>query len=89
MDFGEVDGKKAWQTVGLLVANNFTGEHQGRLVHTQLSAPAFRTGSLHTTRAKLFLETRPKGQTHSMNLLFGAAKRPASVHVSILLLKLA
>lgn len=42
MDFKEVDGKKAWQTTGLLVANNFSVEHQGRLVHTQLSAPAGR-----------------------------------------------
>lgn len=40
MDFREVDRKKAWQTIGLLVANSFTGEHQGRLVHSQLSASA-------------------------------------------------
>lgn len=39
MDFREVDRKEAWQTIGLLVANSFTGEHQGRLVHTQLCLP--------------------------------------------------
>lgn len=38
MDFKEVDRKEVWQNIGLLTANNFSGEDQGRLVHTQLSA---------------------------------------------------
>lgn len=40
MDFKEVYRKKAWQTTGLLEANNFTVEHHGKLMHTQLSASA-------------------------------------------------
>lgn len=89
MDFREVDGKKAWQTEGLLVANDFAGEHQGRLAHTQLSAPVCRTGSLHATRAKLFMENCPKGDMHSIKLLLGAAIQLAAVHISTLPLKMA
>ncbi len=50
MDFEEVDGKKAGLTTGLLVADDFTAELQGRLVHTQLSASAGRL--VHCTLLK-------------------------------------
>lgn len=84
MDFREVDRKEAWQTVGLLVANNFSGEHKGKLVHTQLSA----RGLAHCTPTEQNCSWKPAppGETHSMNLLLGAAQRPASVHISILFL---
>lgn len=74
MDFQEVDDKKAWQTAILLVANNFIVEHRAGLLYTQPSASPGGIGSSHTTRAKWFLETRPQGETLSMNILPGAAK---------------
>lgn len=74
--------KWAWQTIGLPVPYKFTVERCGRLVHTQLSASAGRLAHCTPLGQNLSWKPVPQGETHSMNILLGAAKR-LTVYISL------
>lgn len=65
MDFKEVDRKEVWRGLGLLATNNVSGEDQGELVHTQLSASAHGLAHHVLLELKIFPETLPPGEGES------------------------